>query len=228
MTYNQLVTLIETQFAQPHFQINKFEEGFVDDLDQFLTKNEFWPAMYMQPIFVRELVTDDSVSAVAEYEFRFFFIDLIKNDDNNLREVISDRLSVARDFVNWVRQAPNDINLLENPTIEPIRNIDLDYCAGWVCTVLLEVNVERSDCTIPSCPVELPPPTQPTSYTILDDYIQTSCGISVSIIGYAPVGTPLSQNWNISLIYVDIDGTTTTDTYVVPWDDRLTVYNDPC
>lgn len=150
MTYNQLVQIIN-DFAQGHFQINKFEEGFVDDINPFLTKNQYFPAMYMNTISVRELLMDDSVSGVSSFEIEFYFLDLLKNNDNNLREVMSDQLSIARDFINWLRQGDNGLNLLEEPSLRPIKSIDLDYSAGWVTSLLIEVAVERSDCSIPRC-----------------------------------------------------------------------------
>jgi len=145
-TYNRLINYIEFYFARPHQQILSFGEGFIDEATTFYS--EKIGGMYVVLNEVLHLQ-----NSVSEFRLRCYFIDILKNDDINQREVISDQVQISRDFVNWLR---NDkvggaelLNLLNDPTATPVKSLFVDYTAGVYIDVSVEVETEMSDCTIP-------------------------------------------------------------------------------
>lgn len=145
-TYNRLIDYIEYYFARPHQQILSFGEGFYDDAQNFYTDDI--GGMYVVLTDVQHLQ-----NSVSQYNLRCYFIDLLRNNNINQREVISDQLQISRDFVNWLRNdkdgGAQHLYLLNDPTAFPVRSLFMDYTAGVYIDVSIEVETEMSDCTIP-------------------------------------------------------------------------------
>ncbi len=225
MTYNSFISSIEANFATPHLQIAKFEEGFYQDLAVWMTKNELWPIMWIVPQEITHLN-----NSVSEYVLRIYFLDLLEKDESNERDVLSDQQQTARDFTNWLREnLDNGLNLLRDPRTLPVKSIGMDFTAGWYTDVSIEVNTEMSDCSIPFDPNQFPPapPACPTYEALTETVVGCDPGDIVQMIGYADAGTPTSDPWEISYLYVAVDGSVTTQNITLPWDDR---YNGlvPC
>lgn len=107
-TYNRFIDRINDNFATLHQQIERFEEGFYDDLAPYATGNEDWPIMWLVPVTVTHLP-----NSVDQYSIRVYFLDLLEKDESNERDVLSDQGSIARDFTNWLRlNEDNHFNLL--------------------------------------------------------------------------------------------------------------------
>jgi hypothetical protein len=215
-TYNSFIASIEANFATPHLQIMKFEEGFYQDLAVWMTRNELWPIMWIAPQDITHLP-----NSVSEYNLRVYFLDLLEKDETNERDVLSDQQQTARDFTNWLRENEGSgFNLLRDPRTIPVKSIGMDFTAGWYTDVSIEVNTEMTECAIPFDPSQFPPapPTCPPDYQALSDTVG-----NVNYIGIAPVGTATSGQWTINRITVALDGSVTTATATGPWDDRLTL-----
>jgi len=144
-TYNRFIDNINDNFATPHYGIQKFEEGFYDNMQSFETADEQFPFMWIVPTSV-----DHLENSVSQYNMRVYFIDILEKDDSNERDVLSDQLSTSRDFTNWLRQnEDNGFNLLSNPNSTPVKSVLLDYTAGWYTDYSIEVETEGSECSIP-------------------------------------------------------------------------------
>lgn len=145
-TYNTLINYIEFYFARPHQQILSFGEGFYEDATPFYSDEI--GGMYVVLTDVQHLQ-----NSVSQYNLRCYFIDLLRNDDDNQREVISDQIQISRDFVNWLRNdktgGAQHLYLLNDPTAFPVRSLFMDYTAGCYIDVSIEVETEMTDCTIP-------------------------------------------------------------------------------
>jgi hypothetical protein len=145
MTLNSLIKQIEEEFAEPHLQIKWFDQGFYEDMAVYMTSNELWPIMYVTLTDVQHLY-----NSVSAFNVRVYYLDLLTNSDINERDVLSDQLSVARDFTNWLRLANNDLFLLNEPIATPIKSVGMDYTAGWYLDARLEVSIENTACAIPT------------------------------------------------------------------------------
>jgi hypothetical protein len=146
-TLNSFINDIQVNCADIHLAIKSFNFGFYDELNAFTTKNELYAKMY---IVITDV--DHLENSVAQYNIRTYFLDLVENDDDNLKEVLSDQLSISRDFINWLRLNEDSFAILNTPTSVPIKSIDTDYIAGWYTDLSLEVSTEGSDCSIPFIP----------------------------------------------------------------------------
>tara|TARA_R110000782_G_scaffold58750_1_gene122477 strand:- start:37 stop:1398 length:1362 start_codon:yes stop_codon:yes gene_type:complete len=144
-TYNSFIDTIETSFATPHLQVEKFEEGFYDDMQSFETKDERFPMMWIVPT---SYIHTEHSSGI--YNMRVYFLDILEKDDSNERDILSDTASIARDFTNWVRlNEANGFNLLNTPTSTPVKSVLMGYTAGWYTDYQIELTTEGSDCAIP-------------------------------------------------------------------------------
>lgn len=143
-TLNSFINLIEVNFADNHLGIRSFNYGFYDDLTMFATKDEQYAKMY---IVINDI--DHLDNSVSQYNIRVYFIDLLENDNDNQNDVLSDQLSISRDFINWCRLNEDSFTVLNTPTSVPVRSIASDYIGGWYTDISLEVPIEGSDCSIP-------------------------------------------------------------------------------
>jgi len=163
---------------------------------------------------------DHLENSVIQYNIRAYFVDLLENDNDNQNDVLSDQLSINRDFINWLRLNEDSFAILNTPTSVPVRSIDTDYIGGWYSDISLEVPTEGSDCSIPFSGVTGTSIVCPSNQ-VLSDWVSGATGTSISYIGYSETGTPTSAStWNITRININISGTTTSGSTIGPWDDR--------
>jgi hypothetical protein len=217
LTYNSFIRLINDYFATPHLQIQRFEEGFYEDLNRFQTEGLDFPLMYIVP-------TDftHTTYASAEYAVRIYYLDLLKNNLRNERDVLSDTLQISRDFTNWVREnQDNDINLIGNPRAIPVKNMLLDNVCGVYVDYVIELKEINSECYIPFSGGTIPAPIC-SIYEIQSDFYFGCSGTTYSVMAVALNGTEItSETWLIAVIEIDIDGTiVSVNEYVDAWTDR--------
>jgi len=157
-TWNIFLDRIEQFFANPHLQIERFESGIYDELTPYSTESQEWSIMYIVPTDIT--FTENST---AIFDIRTYFLDLLKKDNSNEKDVFSDQLQIARDFVNWLRLDQNNrFNVLNEPTAIPVKSILADYSAGWYVDIEVEVEMEGSDCSIPFLGTQSIPPSVPS------------------------------------------------------------------
>jgi len=145
-TYNSLIDKIEAYFARPHTMIKSFGEGFYDQAAQMYTDGIGGMFVVLQNVQHLE-------NSVSNFNLRCYFIDVVRNDDNDQREVISDQLQISRDFINWLREDINGgaalLDVVNLPFAVPVKSVFLDYTAGCYVDVVVEVVTEMTDCAIP-------------------------------------------------------------------------------
>lgn len=209
MTYISFLDSIYDNFANLHLQIKSYSAGMYDDMVPTFTESEDWPIMYVVPTSV----TNTQYSS-ANFNLRIYFLDLLEKDLSNERDVFSDQLSIARDFINWLRlNDSNDLDLLNDPSATPVKSIGTDFTAGWYVDVEVEVSFEGSDCTIPFAGSGPAPVTCPVSYVLNSDgsySVTLSAGgtltlpdVTLSINGSVVETYPSVQNIAIN---VTLDG----------------------
>jgi len=223
-TYNSFIDRINDEFASLHLQIQRFEEGFYDDLGPFATENELWPIMWLVPEDVTFLE-----NSVSSYNIRVYFLDLLEKDESNERDVLSDQLSIARDFTNWFRQdTDNKFNLLTEPSLVPVKSVIMDYTAGWYCDMQIEVETEMSECTIPFGLTSSTPPVpgcDPVTININGNFFTTQAeGTVYNQLIQSSEFDPVGSITNPSIILDSIvSNTNSTTIYSIPAEQNETI-----
>ena len=141
LTYIQLLNIIES-FASEHLQVKKFSSDFAEQLPNFATKDDMYPLLFVSPT--------QSISNINTKLFtvNIYAYDIIQADRANINTIVSDTNSILNDLVVWLNNESTPVDLIGNPSITPINNSLLDYCAGWVMQVQVEVD-NHSSCEIP-------------------------------------------------------------------------------
>lgn len=140
-TYNQIVYDIKDFFSR-HLQVNLFVDMQYSD---FNSKSNLYPATILVP----------QLSTIANTQinlnFNLFFSDLLNSDRSNTREVYSDMLDIARDFLSYFQEYDNREWCIQNDaTIQPFEEkFDDAIVAGWVLNFTVEIPFAKSICDIP-------------------------------------------------------------------------------
>ncbi len=92
-TLNQIVDRIE-KIADNHYQVKTFDSGTIS---QFLERNQAGDLIY--PCVYLEERPASSTGGAMFFNFNVWVVDLVQKDRSNEREVKSDCLSIATDFV---------------------------------------------------------------------------------------------------------------------------------
>lgn len=144
-TWNNIVKYFQT-IAEHHYQLKgNFGSGFVDDIQATLKKNINYPFMYLIPLddTVRENTNDARVGVII--------VDLVKEDQRNQLEVLSDTNLIVKDIIKILRnEEVSNIQVLDEPTMEPFKERYADDTTGWVVEMSLQINFPNNYCDIPS------------------------------------------------------------------------------
>lgn len=142
-TWNNIVKYFET-IATEHFFIKGFGSGFSDDVEINLEKNENYQFLGIIP---RQVAPKEHTNEIT---VGMFVCDLVKTDQRNEAEVLSDTLQTFNDILKIFRNEDLNISLKSEPTIEPFKEKYMDNVTGWMGDIVLEVNYASNYCDIPS------------------------------------------------------------------------------
>lgn len=142
-TLNQILNLIETT-ANSHAQINGYNFG--EDFEIAASEQEMYPLVW----------TDVKDSSIDSNSLRLTIdlkvLDIVKTDNNNEKDVLSDTLSIAQDIyallTSYVYQDYFIVELASNLT--PIREAYADIVNGWKMTLVFELMQDRNRCQVPT------------------------------------------------------------------------------
>jgi hypothetical protein len=130
-------------FCDNHYQIEKFGGEFQSEINNFATKDERYPILYLSPINQRVYEN------VTEFDLDIYVMDLIDDDRSNINVILSDTNLILNDLYNYYKEGyDSNIDVIGNPSLSPLNNQLLDYAAGWVMRITLEVN-NYTACQIP-------------------------------------------------------------------------------
>ena len=78
--------------------------------------------------------------------------DIVRSNDNNERDTLSDCLSIAQDIYAALTNPlyGNDFELQYNSNIEPVREGLPDVVNGWRLTLAFDLMQNRNRCQIPT------------------------------------------------------------------------------
>ena len=143
-TLNQHITLFR-DFANSHLQINSFGVG---ELWELTEKNggRIYPIMWM-------VIDPHSINGNELVEnYTFVFADLVRPDESNEDDVLSDQKQSALDFLSFLRfstTVSDEIVLMKSSNLTPFTEKFEDNLAGWIVTVQLKQSMVYNYCDAP-------------------------------------------------------------------------------
>lgn len=132
MTYFEIIQRLET-FCNSHLQVQKFGADFLEQITNFATQDEKYPIVFVSPV---SATTGDALNNFT-IEVRCF--DIIQKDRDNIINILSDTQLILNDiYLDLNTSTDWTIDVLSS-SLSPLNNDLLDYAAGWVMTLTLEV-----------------------------------------------------------------------------------------
>lgn len=141
-SYQALINHIEA-FYNNHLQVKKVGSDFTEQLPNFATKDEKYPLVFIAPIVAIPTENTNTIS------LEIYCLDIIQKDRANITVILSDCHQILVDLVNYFTFS-NDysFDVIGLPSLNPLNNQLLDYAAGWVMT--LDVDMSNwTDCQVP-------------------------------------------------------------------------------
>ena len=130
-------------FYNNHLQVKKVGSDFKEQLYNFATKDEKYPLIFIAPIVAIPTENTNTIS------LEIYCLDIIQKDRANITVILSDCHQILVDLVNYFTFSSDyDFDILGQPSLNPLNNQLLDYAAGWVMT--LDVDISNwTDCQVP-------------------------------------------------------------------------------
>lgn len=143
MTLNQIVQQLQ-QIANNHLQVKTW--GFGDIWEIASSGDIQYPLNWVTLEGV-----DVSTSAKTEtYKFSLLFMDAVKNGEINEQEVLSDQLSIAKDFLAQLKHPSYDWNFQDNvSTLEDFTERFVDSVSGWKMNIAFVLPFTSDRCAMP-------------------------------------------------------------------------------
>lgn len=140
-TYNQLVAFFNS-IANAHYFVKSFGNGWDTEAD--LLKNNTYPYLHITPL------SNSVEENTTTYRIGLIVCDLVKEDESNLNEVLSDTNLTIKDVVKILRNDNNMFGITDQPNMTPFRDKYADLVAGWQIELNVEVNFNNNYCDIPA------------------------------------------------------------------------------
>ena len=160
-SYQALINKIEA-FYNDHLQVKKVGSDFNEQLPNFATKDERYPLVFITPIVASTTMDVNTIS------LEVYCLDIIQKDRANITVILSDCHQILVDLINYFNFS-NDysFDIVGSPSITPLNNQLLDYAAGWVMT--LDVDISNwTNCQVPlQLPVVVGCDTISVTYTLV-------------------------------------------------------------
>ena len=141
-SYQALINKIEG-FYNDHLQVKKVGTDFNEQLPNFATKDERYPLVFITPIVASTTMDVNTIS------LEVYCLDIIQKDRANITVILSDCHQILVDLINYFNFS-NDysFDIVGSPSITPLNNQLLDYAAGWMMT--LDVDISNwTNCQVP-------------------------------------------------------------------------------
>jgi hypothetical protein len=129
------------QFAENHLQINSFGHGDIWEIDTW--KDIKFPLLWVMnnPI---STVNENSVSL----SFQIIAMDLVKKDERNETEVLSDMHNVLLDFHTHFNRSNDYKFTVGNPTLSPFTERFDSEVSGWGMDIVFNLYYNSNPCAI--------------------------------------------------------------------------------
>jgi hypothetical protein len=133
MTLFEVIKRLET-FCDSHLQVKKFGADFLEQLGNFATQDEKYPI-----VFVNVPNSTTLGENLNTFSLEIYCLDIIQKDRDNIITILSDTQLILNDIYLEL-QTGTDLTIdVTNASLTPLNNDLLDYVAGWVMTLDIEV-----------------------------------------------------------------------------------------
>ena len=133
MTYFEIIKRLET-FCNSHLQVKKFGADFLEQIGNFATQDEKYPVVFVDVPTSVNLTKNLNTCSVDVY-----CLDIIQKDRDNIITILSDTQLILNDIYLEL-QTGTDLSIdVTAASLAPLNNDLLDYAAGWVMSIDLEV-----------------------------------------------------------------------------------------
>jgi hypothetical protein len=133
MTLFEVIKRLET-FCDSHLQVKKFGADFLEQLGNFATQDEKYPI-----VFVNVPTSTTLGENLNTFSLEIYCLDIIQKDRDNIITILSDTQLILNDIYLEL-QTGTDLTIdVTNASLTPLNNDLLDYVAGWIMTLDIEV-----------------------------------------------------------------------------------------
>ena len=130
-------------FYNSHLQVKKVGSDFKEQMTNFATKDEKYPIVFIVPISV------SNTENTNIFTFDIYCFDIIQKDRANIITILSDTHQILMDLYNYFTFSKDlSMDVSGIPSFTALNNDLLDYAAGYVMTITLEVS-NWTDCQVP-------------------------------------------------------------------------------
>lgn len=147
-SYNQIIDYLRN-FADIHFQVQYFDNGFLSKLNTAATSTNNFPLLFVVP-----QSHTNTLHLPQTYTVRVYSLDVLQKDGSNQTDVISDTIQILNDLVKWIlgddTQSDNIDLVNQSPVAIPYTNTTVEYCGGWFMDLQLTVRLVDGICDIPA------------------------------------------------------------------------------
>jgi hypothetical protein len=130
-------------FYNSHLQVKKVGSDFKEQMTNFATKDEKYPIVFIVPVSV------SNTENTNIFTLDIYCFDIIQKDRANIITILSDTHQILMDLYNYFTFS-NDLSMDVSgiPSFTALNNDLLDYAAGYVMNITLEVS-NWTDCDVP-------------------------------------------------------------------------------
>ena len=133
-SYIQLLNKIEA-FCNAHYQIQRYGGEFREQMPNLSTESEKYPIVFVTPTGGTPLYDTNQIS------LDIYCVDIIQKNRANINTIVSDCHLILTDLYGYFSQGSDlSVDVIGQPSQTPLNNLDLDYVAGWMMTIVFEVD----------------------------------------------------------------------------------------
>lgn len=143
VTYNKLLKVFN-DIADTHYQITRFGNGPIEDINTFAPENTTFPILWVVP---QGITLGENAMT---YSMRVLVFDIVESDDSNDDEVLSDAALIMNDVFQMLKNDSADFTVTNSPLAIPFNQRFIEYCSGWYADIDIEVATINARCQLPT------------------------------------------------------------------------------
>ena len=133
MTLFEVIKRLET-FCDSHLQVKKFGADFLEQLPNFATQDEKYPIVFVN--IPNSATVGENLNT---YSLDIYCLDIIQKDRDNIITILSDTQLILNDIYLDLQTGTDWTIDVTGASMTPLNNDLLDYAAGFVMTLDIEV-----------------------------------------------------------------------------------------
>ena len=133
MTLFEVIKRLET-FCNSHLQVQKFGADFLEQLPNFATQDEKYPIVFVN--IPNSATVGENLNT---YSIDIYCLDIIQKDRDNIITILSDTQLILNDIYLDLQTGTDWTIDVTAASMTPLNNDLLDYAAGFVMTLDIEV-----------------------------------------------------------------------------------------